>query len=101
MTLAKRQEQDNDGLELHPQDMRPPVLVLGQDQSIGITSGKIQRTDTQEEFDCLDVVPIFVRRSRVLWPAGDFSRDATPICWSDDGLVGSHRFLNNVAAQWR
>jgi len=80
--------------------MRPPLLVLGQDQSIGITSGRLQRTDTQEEFDYLDVVPIFVRRSRMLWPAGEFSRDATPICWSDDGRVGSSRRLNNVAAKW-
>src|SRR3990167_7146196 len=102
MTLAKRAEQrlgprserDTDGLELHPQDMRPPVLVLGQDQSIGVTPGKIQRTDTQEEFDSLDVVPIFVRPSRILWPAGGFSRDAVPLCWSDDGHMGSSRLLD-------
>src|SRR3990167_27006 len=108
MTLAKRAEQrlgprserDTDGLELHPQDMRPPVLVLVQDQSIGVTPGKIQRTDTQEEFDSLDVVPIFVRPSRILWPAGGFSRDAVPLCWSDDGHMGSSRLLDGSQARW-
>ena len=100
--LQKRGEEGvvkvGEGAELHPQDMLPPVIVIGQKQSRRVTEGKFQRTDTQEEFDTLEVVPIIVRPSRTKWEAGPFHRDSRPQCWSDDGNTGSARPLSDVPA---
>lgn len=87
-----------DGASLHSQDIQPSILVLGQAQSEGVTSGRFQRTDTQEEFETVQVVPLVVRPSRLKWPAGKFTRDMQPECWSDDGLVGSSRPIKDRLA---
>jgi len=89
-----------EGASLHSQDLQPPILVLGQAQSQGITAGMFQRTDTQEEFESIEVVPLAVRPSRLKWPAGKFSRDMRLECWSDDGIAGSTRSIKNTPAKY-
>ena len=88
------------GAELHSGDLQPPVIVLGQAQSQGVTAGMFKRLDTAEEFEALDVVPLIVRPSRVKWAMGGFSRDALPECWSDDGRVGSARLVAGKPAAY-
>lgn len=106
MNLVKRDTEGRsivnvgEGAALHPQDLQPPVLRLGQAQSEGIQAGFIQRSDTQEEFKYLDIVPLIVSPSRLKWAPGPFSRDRLPECWSDDGVTGSIRPLGELRAAY-
>lgn len=87
-----------DGSTMPVADFRPPELRVGQAQSRNITPGKIQRSDTLEEYDEVMVVPILVRSNRLKWAPGDFDRERLPECWSDDGVSGSQRSLGSAAA---
>lgn len=72
--------------DLHEYDMRPPVVVLGQAGSLEATAGMFHRLDTDEEYETMAVVPVFVRATRTRMPA-EFARDSRPLCWSEDGLT--------------
>ncbi len=78
-----------EGATLHGHDILPPILQLAQAQSEKGTAGNFIRVDTDEEFKSLNVVPIMIQSTRTKWPAGGFTRDAKPECWSNDGLVGA------------
>ena len=78
----------DDGVEMHAGDGGSlPIVQLVQDQSADGTSGMFRRLDTGVETGKIEAVPIMLRRTRLKWPAGKFSREAKPECWSNDGNV--------------
>jgi hypothetical protein len=80
-----------DGSYLRAEDFRPPWLRIIQAQS-SVEQGKpgqLYRQDTGEAFDHLDVVPLLARPTRTKWPAGGFTRDSKPECWSDNDRHGA------------
>jgi len=91
MTLAPRTDplairQPEPGVDLHDFDLRPPILTIVQSQSgKGEQAGNLRRTDTDEEYSSLNIIPLRVQKSRTKWPSGEFSRDSKPECWSVDG----------------
>jgi len=89
--LARREAGGNivqrtEGMQVHKDSLMPPIVVLVQAQSGEGTPGMLRRQDTGEERPTIDVVPLASRVTQVKWPAGGFTRDSTPVCWSNDGF---------------
>lgn len=82
------------GAVFHDYDLRPPFLKLVQGTSSLGTPGALYRTDTEEEFDELLVVPLRVQAIRTNWPAEGFSRDRLPECVSYDGVRSITEFAD-------
>lgn len=69
--------------------LRPTNLVLIQNTTRdkhGAHAGQILDVALEEAFDRITVVPLFVGKSRVMFPPGELDLDAKPICRSSNGL---------------
>ena len=81
------------GAVFHDGDLRPAMVKLIQPTSATGTPGSLYRTDTEEEFPELVVVPLKIQAVRTKWPGdGGFSRDRFPECVSYDGIRSITRF---------
>ena len=81
------------GAVFHDGDLRPAMVKLIQPTSANGTPGSLYRTDTEEEFPELVVVPLKIQAVRTKWPGvGGFSRDRFPECVSYDGITSITRF---------
>lgn len=91
-TVAVRGGQP-DGIDMHPGDILPAFIKVVQGTSEHGTPGKIRRADTEEEYDELNLIPIRIQKNRTYWGPGDFDRNRTPACFSNDGDFGA--MVNN------
>lgn len=82
-----------DGIDMHQGDIQPAFIKIVQGTSAEGTAGKIMRSDTSEEYDELNLIPIRIQKNRTFWGPGEFSRDRAPACFSQDGETGA--LLNN------
>ncbi len=90
-----------EGAVLHGHDnLRPPVLVLAQSQSLKGEAGQFIRMDTEEIFPTVEVVPIRVQPTQTYWGEGDFSRDRNPLCFSTNGRTSVQMVAGGVEAAY-
>ena len=83
--------QRTEGMDVSRDALLPPIIKLIQATSKDAArygAGKFLRVDTEEVFDDLEVIPLVSRVTQTKWP-GEFSREATPTCWSDNGIMAS------------
>ena len=68
--------------------IKRPWLSLGQDQTDAEkgTPGKWRKSDTGEDFDTIEIVPMRIQLQRSMLEPGEFRRDKKRVCWSNDGL---------------
>lgn len=90
MTLAHRKDQapanqQDEGEGIRPNDLRPPFLVLLQDDGERGDAGWWYRTDTGEQQSAPQVIPLRLWQTRRKWPAGEYRRDRKAECWSTNG----------------
>lgn len=82
-----------DGIDMHPGDILPAFINVVQGTSEHGTPGKIKRSDTEEEYDELNLIPIRIQKNRTFWGEGEFARNRAPACFSNDGNTGA--LVNN------
>src|SRR5918996_3247730 len=82
----------NPQVVLHEGEMPLTRMKLSQPTSADGTPGCFYSTDTLEEYDELDLVPIRVQAIRTLWPVNGFSRERQPECSSADAVHAVERF---------
>lgn len=72
------------------QYIKPTFVILNQKmtQQEGAVFGKFYDQKTNENLDSIEIVPLNIRKKRVLYAKGG-GFGATPICRSDDGVVPS------------
>jgi hypothetical protein len=81
--------QRTEGMEVSRDALLPPIVKLVQATTKDADKygpGKFLRTDTEEVFDVLEVVPLVSKVTQTKWPE-DFSREAQPVCWSSNGIT--------------
>ena len=81
-----------EGVSMFESDWRPAFLSLVQNTSAVGTAGRIRRTDTDEEYEVLKVVPLAVQAQRTYWGAGEFVRGRTPECKSNNAITADLSF---------
>jgi hypothetical protein len=82
----------NPQVVLHEGETPVTRLKLAQPTSADGSPGNFYSTDTLEEFDELDLVPIRVQAIRTLWPVNGFSRERHPECSSANAVNAVERF---------
>ena len=98
MTMEKADSQGmgvyspTEGVSMFESDWRPAFLSLVQNTSAIGTAGKLRRTDTDEEFSFLKLVPMAVQAQRTYWGEGEFVRGRTPECKSADAITADMMF---------
>lgn len=109
MTLETRKDQfpiregvvtATEGAVLHAHDMIPPILRLAQDQSVTGKSGFFIRSDTEEEFESLEVTPIQIQATRTFWGAGEFLRDRQPLCTSLNAVMADDTLVDGTPTKF-
>lgn len=86
---STRVVQRTEGMEVSRDALLPPIVKLVQvttKDADRYGPGKFVRTDTEEVFDVLEVVPLVSKVTQTKWPE-DFSREAQPVCWSSNGIT--------------
>ena len=63
MAIANTQ----DGVVIHSFDNKPPMLKLAQSNSSFGEPGQFFRTDTEESFDEIEIVPLRVQALVLIW----------------------------------
>lgn len=75
--------------QLGPEDFSLPRMILVQAQHVHEGAekhtGEWYRTDTSEHMEAPRVLIIGIAKSRAMFDEDNFSRDASPLCRSDDG----------------
>lgn len=77
-----------EGVVLNRAVLQPTIVQLMQKEE---NAGTFRRIDTGETTIEIRAIPLMVQMGRLKWPAGRFSKDAKPECWSVDGIRGDLR----------